>query len=153
MKVSPFREELSGWLRHNFTKNYDGMPGFCLGLNDIQSIIGPFLIKNYNMGRTQAKYDKQSILSASVLVVISSEDDNKETWVEVGELYEEILLLGAKYGIKNGTFASLVEFDVLNKKLKSILKISEKPQAFFRLGYSNSKVSHTPRYPVEKVLI
>lgn len=153
MKDNKFREELSSWVRHNFTRQPHGMPGFTTGLNDIQSIISPFLLKNYNIGGQASKDDNQSVLSASVLVIISSKEDNTDTWIKVGKLYEKIILLATSHGIKNGTMAALIEFERLNKELKNILKIQTRPQAFFRLGYSDSPIIHSPRLTVDQVLI
>ncbi len=153
MKSTTFREELSGWLRHNFTRQPDGMPGFTLGLNPIQSLLGSFLIKNFDMGASQAKIDQELVKSSSLLIVITSQENGKETWLKIGKLYEKVVLMGTLNGLSNATLASVVELGQLPEKLKQVLLTSETPQVFLRMGFSKDKSRHSPRKKVEDVLV
>lgn len=153
MKNEEFRNELSKWLRHNFTMQAFGMPGENFGMNDIQSIIAPLLIKNFDLSSDQMEHDRKAVLSSAALIVISSASDDMESWLKIGQLYERILLTTTTYRISSATLASVVEVGDLPEKLAYLLGIEGKPQVFFRIGYSDAKVSHSPRIPIEKLLI
>jgi molybdopterin/thiamine biosynthesis adenylyltransferase/nitroreductase len=152
MKDEAFRGELSAWLRHNATKEKDGMPGFTLGLDPIQAILGSFLIKNYDMGESQSQKDKELLLSSSALGVISASTDDPLSWVKAGELFEKILLLTTLKGVQHSVYASLVELGDLHEKLESLLQLSGRAQLFFRLGYSDTESGLSPRRPLSEVL-
>gem|GEM_PF-5145949 len=68
----PFRRELSHWIRNNFTKQYDGMPGFTNGIPDIPSLLGPTLIRFVNIGKKQATDEHAWITSSPLLVLLST---------------------------------------------------------------------------------
>ncbi|HSX58196.1 MAG TPA: hypothetical protein VLE47_02930, partial [Candidatus Saccharimonadales bacterium] len=141
------------WLRHNFTNKPDGMPGSTLGMDNIQSVIAPFLIHEYDLGKGQSPADQNLIKSSSAVVVIGSKNDETKSWVKVGELYEKIVLLGTKNGLSNATMASLIELGDLHKKLAEVIEMKSRPQIFFRLGYSDVKAKRSPRRSLKDVLI
>ncbi len=152
MENDDFRTELSQWLRHNYTRKENGMPGFTAGIEDIQSIIGPFLIKHFNMSTGVGV--KQKLIGSPLLVIVASTKDSPTMWVRAGMVYEQIVLYAATKGIHNGTLASIIELETLNKKVTEIIGISKSKriQVFFRLGFSNNKIVRSPRIPLENIL-
>ncbi len=153
MAYKEFREELSEWLRHNFTNKSDGMPGSTLGMDNIQSVIAPFLIHEYDLGKGQSPADQNLVKSSSAVVVIGSKNDEPKSWVKVGELYEKIVLLATQNGLSNATMASLIELGDLHKRLAELIQTKFRPQMFFRLGYSETKAKRSPRRSLKDVLI
>jgi len=146
-----FKYELSHWVRSNYTKKHDGMPLFGFGIPGIISLFAPYVIKNMP-ARLQEKMDKDLLLHASVLIVISSEDC-KESWIKVGKIYEYIALASLGRGVSTSPMAGVVEYEETNKKLKEILDIDKRPLFFVRMGYTGKIMHNTPRRNVEEVLL
>lgn len=150
MKQSPFRQELSRWLRHNYTRQFDGMPASTMGIGDIQSIIGPFLMNTVNLATGES--DRACVWSSPLLVIVTAKKESPVAWVKLGEIYEHILLYAATKHIHSATLTALVESSIASRKARQLLVLPGIPQAFIRLGYSNSPVTRSPRLPVELVL-
>jgi molybdopterin/thiamine biosynthesis adenylyltransferase len=150
MKQKPFRQELAQWLRHNYTHQFDGMPASTMGIPDVPSILGPFLMSTVNLAT--GKDEKTRILSSPLLVILSLTKESPVNWVKLGEVYEHILLLATTHGIHSATLTALVESPMASNATRRELKLPGAPQAFIRLGYSNSPLVRSPRIPTSKLL-
>lgn len=143
MKKKEFRQELSHWLRHNYTRSFDGMPAHTAGIDDIQSILGPFLMKTVNLASGNS--ERKKVASSPALVILTLKKESAENWVRLGEVYEIIHLTAAAKNVHNATLTALVESPVASRLARYLLKLPGKPQAFFRLGYSDTPTLRSPR--------
>jgi len=152
---SEFREEISSWLKPNFSGSALGMPGFTMHLNFLQSIIAPLLLRTSLIGNSkkfielQLNKDKFLLKSSPCFGIISAKVDNKESWIKVGMLYEKLSLIATKANLRVIPLSAIIEYEKTRTNLKNLLSIELKPMMFFRLGYSNNKETHSPRLPID----
>jgi hypothetical protein len=149
---SSFRKELAEWIRPNYTRKPDGLTGASLGINDLVSVVSPWAMKTFDLGKFRAAKDKNLCLEAPGLIVICSEDSFLQ-WVEVGELLERILLALTKNSVQFSFFNMPIEVPDLRTQLRSLVKISSWPQLLLRIGYCLTEQSPSPRRPLEEVIL
>jgi hypothetical protein len=147
-----FKDELSSWVRSNYTKKGDGMPLFGFGIPGLISMFAPFLIKNMP-AQIQSKIDKGLLKQSDTFMVLSSKNDDKEAWIKTGEAYEYLCLACLKNGIATAPMAGVVEYDKTDKKLQAVLEITERPMFFARMGYTPQSPHKTPRRDLKDVLL
>jgi hypothetical protein len=147
-----FRKELAEWIRPNYTRKPDGLTGASLGINDLVSVVSPWAMKTFDLGKLRAAKDKNLCLEAPGLIVIHGEDSFLH-WVEVGELLERILLALTKNNVQFSFFNMPIEVPDLRTQLRSLLKISSWPQLLLRIGYCLTEQSPSPRRPLEEVIL
>ena len=138
-----FREELSGWIRHDWSKKGDGLPGYSIGMPGIVSIIAPILIKSPGPIKEVAASERKVVESCSTLGVITIPADNKNWWVKTGMIFESLALTLETQGIATAILTSIVESQAERQKLKTIVKGT--PGLFFRVGYSTGPGVSVPR--------
>jgi glycerol-3-phosphate cytidylyltransferase-like family protein len=151
MSNKEFRNELSQWLRHNFTSAHDGMPGYGMNMPAVISFFSPLVIKNFNVGASQSKLEKRWITSSPVVVIISGNDSILD-WVKAGQAYERIVLDATTRGIRSATMAAAIETGQNYKKLMRILNSKKRPLVMFRLGYCEKVPKPTPKRTVEEII-
>src|SRR3989344_7365719 len=153
MEFDSFREELSHYIKHNFTKSKTGMPGFTLGLPAPISLIASHLIKRINMSKKSAKQDEKLLKEFTpAFVVISSAHDNPINRIKAGQIFERIWLLATREQLSCAPLAAPVQVGDYYKNVQEILGTKSRPLGFFRLGHSDKIPRHSPRFSVEEVL-
>ena len=154
MDNKDFREELSGYVKNNFTSSKVGMPAFGMGIPTLVSLLVPTMIKRFNINRMKNKQDKALLKKFTPIIgVISTEGDVKPDWLNAGRIYERIALMAVSNGFCTAVWASPIQIADYYRKLQSILRTNFRPQVFFRMGYSGKNIPHSPRLSVEEVLI
>lgn len=149
---SSFRKELAEWIRPNYTHKPDGITGASLGINDLVSVVNPWAMKTFDLGRLRAAKDRNLCLEAPGLLVIHSEDSLLH-WIEVGELLQHILLTLTKNSVQFSFFNILTEVSALRTRLRSLLELSSWPQVLLRIGYCLTDPAPSPRRPLEEVVL
>jgi len=147
-----FRKELASWLRHNWSKAGDGMPGYAFGVPSIMSLFGSFFIRTFDISKSQAKKDEELANKAPIIGRLSSTEDNKFSWVKVGVTFEKVMLMATKLNLSIAFFNQPIEVPELRKELRTLLGIAEFPQLMFRIGYMKP-TKHTPRRRLEEVIV
>lgn len=147
-----FKAELSGWVRSNYTTQYDGMPLFGFGIPGPISLFAPYLIK-YMPARVQAKIDTDLLNHSAAFLILTSKEDNKDSWIKTGKTYELLTLACLQNEMATSPMAGIVEYEETNKKLKKILGSNDRPLFFARIGYTNKDTHHSPRRSIDEVLI
>lgn len=148
-----FRKELFYWVRSNYTKAPDGMPGFGMGIPGPISIIAPYMIRYLKVGKSQSKKDGKAIIGSPLVVIISTKEDTPVNWLKAGELAEKIMLKAATQDIQTAINAAAIEIGDHWKKIQEVLKTDFRPQVLFRAGYAASKMPHSPRRSSSEVII
>jgi len=151
MESKGFKDELSKWVRHNWTWAHDGMPGYGFNMPLVMSFLSPVAIKYFNIGSMQAKTEKTLINSSSAVAVISGKNE-VPTWVKAGQAYDRIILDATKKGIKSATMTAAVEIGEHHKKIMEILGSSQRPLVMFRLGYCDKVPKGTPKRTVQEII-
>jgi len=147
-----FRKEIAEWVRPNFTKKGDGIPGVSLGLGNVASAVGPLAMRMFDMGKSAATRDQILCREAPLLVVLYGEDTVPQ-WLEVGELLQRLLLTVTREGLNSSFFNMPIEVPALRSVLRGILGINSWPQLLLRVGYCLKEMPPTPRRPLEEVMV
>lgn len=153
MEEGLFREELSHYIKSNLTKSKIGMPGFTLGMPLLVSLIASRLIKRINMSKKTIKKDDALLKKFTPsFVIISTAVDDKISWIKVGQLFERIWLKAVSRGLSCAPLAAPVQVGEYFKEIQKILNLKHRPQIFFRMGYCDNSVKHSPRLDIADVL-
>lgn len=149
-----FRNELSQWIKNNWTKEFGGMPGNTVGMPGVISLIAPKLIKLLNIGKPQGLMMKKMVESSPLVGVITTDQDDPEFWMKAGDLFYRISLLATKNDLGSMAMGAPVEFMDLREKLRDIMSVQKGlPVLFFRIGKAKSHINFAPRWPLEEVII
>ena len=106
-----------------------------LGTHWPWSQLARWLVRYTNPGARLGKQNAQALMSAPVLVILSSEEDDAISQIKIGQLYERIALTATKLGLNTHPLSQVLEVPALR-------------QHFFRLGYASQLKAHTPRRTV-----
>ncbi len=115
------------------------------------SRLAKFMVRHFNLGKRIGKQNAQHLISAPVLVVLSSHHDDAIEQIKIGQLYERIALTCTKLGLSVQPLSQILEIPAQRQQLAGLLPDSGLlPQHFFRLGYTNRSPASTPRRPVSQ---
>ncbi len=140
-----FRLEMSNWMHNNFSNKKDGLPGYSLKMPGLLSFIVPVLISYFNFGRILSKLNYFSIRSAPGIYVLTTNNDDKYSWLEAGRSSERLMLNIIKDNLDFSIYVASIEIGDFRKNLQEILNTSELPQFLLCIGNIRGKMKHTPR--------
>jgi hypothetical protein len=147
-----FRRELASWMRPNHPATADGMPGYALGYTDLQSVVGPLVVRTFDVGASQAAKDEDLVKGSPLLAVLATPGDDPASWLAAGQAMQHVLLTAAAGDLQASFLNQPIEVPALRAKLASELGLTGYPQLLMRFGYGPSG-SATPRRPVRDVLL
>jgi len=79
---------------------------------------------------------------------------DRESQVKVGQVFERICLTATILGISVHPMSQIVQIAELKTEVgKLIPKPDVVPQHTFRLGYAEQEKEHTPRRPLDEILV
>ena len=148
-----FRRELAAWVHPNRSNSRDGIPGYAMGLGDLLSYAGPFVIRTFNWGEGQAAKDQQLAEGSPVLLVISTSEDSPRAWMAAGQALDRVLLQGQAYDLQASYLNQPIEVPELRPKVAERLGIEGVPQLILRMGYPTEPVETTPRRSAADMLL
>lgn len=138
-----FREELAHWIGQGV-----------FGTGWLMSKIGKLAVSYIDMGKSQGQKDSDTLMSSPILGLISSEQDDRRSQLRVGQVYQRLSLLAASHGIWCQPMSQIVQVPKLKAEVAALIPDSGLvPQHPFRMGYAPAEKYHTPRRPVEEVLV
>lgn len=152
MSDPQFRRELARWMRPNYPATADGMPGYALGYSELQSVVGPLVVRTFDVGSSQAAKDEDLVKGSPLLAVLATPGDDPASWLAAGQAMQHVLLTAAAGGLQASFLNQPVEVPALRAKLASELGLAGYPQLLMRFGYGQAG-SATPRRPVSDVLL
>lgn len=145
-----FRDELAHWLRSNWTERGDGMPGFSQGLGLVESYVGPWVVRTFDVGDGTAARDARLADGSPVLLVIGTDADTREQWLAAGQALSRLLLVAQSYGLAASYLNQPIEVPELRPELTMLTgRNFGVPQLLLRLGYPTSVPPLTPRRRLE----
>lgn len=152
-RSADFRAELSRWVRNNYTRQPDGMPGFAVGVPDLPSLLAPLMVRLPPMAKAEAKKSRVLIAGSPAVVVVSSREDAPPGWVKAGAAFERAWLTAVAAGLRAAPYAGPFEAAELHEAVERLLGITDfRSQALLRLGYGPPDPHPTPRREVTEVL-
>jgi len=145
-----FRKELASWVRPNTSDAMDGLPGYSFGYSDFESFFGSFIFGTFDMSKSRARIETSYMEESPAVAVLSTQKEDKLTWIKAGVLFETLFLTATKLGVRFDLFSQPIAILQLRDKMAKILDTNY-PQILIRMGYAEPS-KHTPRRPVEDVL-
>lgn len=157
MESSAFKNELISWMRFNrrdVEKNRDGLTYEDVGFPAVPFVFaGKLILKFMLSADRQIEAESDKLKSASAFLVICSESDNRENWINVGRYFERFSLAATRLGIAISHYNQPIEVSELRKRLGSLEFIDGgHPALLVRLGYADPMPA-SPRRAIEKVMI
>jgi len=146
-----FRRELASWVRPNNSDKKDGLPGYAFGYTDFESYFGSFIFGTFDMSGSRARIETAYMRASPAVGVLSSDKDDRLTWILAGMLFEKLFLAATEMGVCFDLFSQPMGIPKLREEMSEILKANY-PQILIRMGYADP-AKHTPRRPVEEVLV
>jgi hypothetical protein len=146
-----FRKELANWIRPNTSDAKDGLPGYSFGYSDFESFFGSFIFGTFDMSNSRASIETSYMKASSAVAVLSTESEDKLTWMKTGVLFETLFLIATRLDVRFDLFSQPIAIPELRQEMAQILK-TKYPQILIRMGYAEPS-KHTPRRTVEDVLV
>jgi hypothetical protein len=151
-----YTRELASW----FGQGVFGTPW-------LMAKIGQLALTYLDISKGQTKRDSEMILSAPALAVLVSGIDDRKAQVIAGRIFERIALTATHLGIAIHPMSQVLEVPETKAELRDLLEVPEVkaevanlspddpayPQHTFRMGYAKPEEGHTPRRPLEDVLV
>jgi hypothetical protein len=138
-----FRKELAYWIGQGVFAT-PWLTSKLLGL----------IVRQIDIGRSQAQRDSDLVLSSPVLGVLATRADDRLDQVRTGQVFQRISLLGASAGLQMHPMSQPVEVAELREELTRILSPPILfPQHPFRLGYAQPQSRRTSRRPLDDVIV
>lgn len=150
-----FKEELSKWVRNNWTRRHDGMPGYTRGMPGLVSLVSPFMVKKAPIHKQEGPKARKLFSNSPGVIVVAMPGDTKIDWLKAGQLLERAWLEAAAAGLDTDILASAIESSEDERiKVRAILDTTFHPQAILRVGHSTKvNLKSTPRRTVEECLV
>ncbi len=104
-----FREELGHWIGQGV-----------FGTSWLMSKISKLAVTYVNMGASIAKKDSAVLMSSPVLGLISSERNDRETQIKVGQVYQRLSLLASASGLWCQPMSQLVQVGEIKQELSQL---------------------------------
>lgn len=140
---SDYREEMDWWISQ-------GM----FGAQWLFAKLSHLAVSYLDAGHLAPKKDSDLLLSAPLMGIICSENDDRETQVKVGRVFERICLTASALGLSIQPLSQIVEVAEVRAELTSLIPAKTGlPQQPFRLGYAEPEREHTDRRPLEQVMM
>lgn len=146
-----FRRELAAWVHPNRSTSRDGIPGYGMGMSDIQSLAGPLVIRTFDWGRGRAAKDRELAEGSPLLLVLSSKGDNASSWLEAGQALARVLLEATSLGLSASFLNQPLEVPELRPLVAEMAGGAGTPQLILRIGYGTVGRA-TPRRHVMDVI-
>jgi hypothetical protein len=150
-----FRKEISSWIRSNISSSKDGIPGYALRMNTLQSLILPKIMKHKNIGDKLAGLNYNSFITSSAVTIISSSKNSPSDWLEVGRIAQACFIELENNGFAYSIYVAAIEMNLLTEQEKKTItqNNNQKPQFLFCIGKAVLPRVVTPRLPLAKKLI
>jgi len=150
-----FREELSHWVRSNWSDRPDGMPGYAMGMPPPVSLVSSFIVRHMPIHKQEGPKTRQQISSSSVVAIIATDSESPADSLRAGEALETLWLRATAAGLAVAPLVATVEAgEPIRQRLMRIANTKKYPQSVLRIGHGSAvPLRATPRRNVEDCLI
>lgn len=153
MTPQAFRDELAEWVRHNWTRRPDGMPGYSQGIPGPVSLLAKFVIrKNQKMAKGQAKKDSSRILRSSAILLICVSRKTYRDWINAGRVFQAVCLQAEQKGLKTSPISAAIVDAATTTQVIDRLGLHSEPVALIRAGYVRKLPKALPRRSVRELV-
>ena len=148
--------EMKTWIRFNSreaVQTGDGLYGQTLGIPEIPRFLGKLLMGVATSARRQNRTDVTNIRSSALLVVLSSDANDKRHWIEAGRCYERLALQAAALGLRTAFINQPVEVPLLRQQFAAALGLGDRrPDLVIRIG-RGPDMPRSLRRPLDQVIL
>jgi hypothetical protein len=145
-----FRSELGEWLRPRGSRRRDGIPMVRKDVPTALPVVGPALLRAFDLGEGVAARERDLALQSPVVAVLGTELDEPRDWVTAGEAMESVLLRATHLGLAASFLNQAVEERDLRRPIGAAARTWGVPQLILRFGWGG-EVATTPRRSVDEV--
>ena len=150
-----FKSELLSWIRFNkkhSESTHDGLSYAVLGAPNLPRWVTEPIVKASLKAKTQNKTDLKKIQSSSHMVLLTTEKNDIDTWIQTGRTLERFLLLLTQEGIAHAYLNQPCEVPEISATLRENLPIAHAyPQILLRLGYAQP-MAYSKRKDIREVI-
>lgn len=155
MSDKAFKRELMDWIRFNkkqINEKKDGLTYQALGVPSMPGFLSKPVASMFLKPGKQNKTDLQKINSSSHFLLITTENNTPEEWIDLGRTLERFLLTTTGLGIANAYMNQPCEVEPLAKEIQQSFPINhEFSTLIIRVGYANP-MPYSPRKGVESII-
>ena len=147
-----FRHELAEWT--HYRRSDDGMPQPADSLRSLLDLETPLLsgaIRTFNVVGAVAASDEELAEGSPLLACLSTDNDERESWLATGQALQALLLTATQQGLSASFLNQPIEVDYLRPRLRELLSIDSWPQILLRIGHGQPQ-PRSLRRPVSDVL-
>lgn len=154
MARQDFRDELSQWVRNNWTRQPDGMPGYTQGMPGPISLLAKHVIRRagQQVAKDQAQKDSTRVQHSSAVGLILTDDESVASWIDAGRVYVMACLLALRHDIKTSGVSAAIIVPDTTAQIVTHFGLPFSPVALLRFGYVEKIAKHTPRRSVQDIV-
>jgi nitroreductase len=136
-----FRHELGHWIAQGV-----------FGTPWLVSLLGSWAISTLNAGGMAAGQDHQRLTGAPVVGLFSGERDDLATYLAVGQAFERVWLMATRLGVSVHPMSQALEVPQTCGQVAALFG-ARVPVQLFRMGFADPEQGHSPRRPLDEVLL
>lgn len=144
-----FKSELSEWVRNNWTKQFDGMPGFTQGMPGIPSLMGSYAIRHLDISKKQAVVDAERVRESGAIILVLQQRLSSSENLNAGRLFASICIRAAQLGFATSAVAAAAMSEETNQATVDRFDLQQAPKVCVRVGRAIGPARHSPRWPLE----
>lgn len=138
-----WREELGCWI---------GRGAF--GAPWVRAKLAQLAVTWLDLGGATARRDTRILMSAPVFGIVLSRASHRAAWIRAGQAFERICLTATLHGLVLQPVSQIVQVPETRERLQELLPDRGAiALQTFRLGYAEPERDHTPRRPIEEVIL
>ncbi len=146
-----FRRELASWMRPNDSNARDGIFGYAVGVDNVESHLAGMATRLLDRGSREAVRDRDLVEATPLMAVLGTNGDGRRDWVRAGEALDRVLLRAASEDLRAAFVNQAVESSDTRVRLGELTGRAGHPQVILRLGYGAGG-QPSPRRPLSEVL-
>jgi nitroreductase len=149
-----FRHELASWLKPITSRRRDGIPFAEKEYGSAMPLALARALRSPDLGSMIGKAEHDGVLGAPLVVVLGTESDEPDQWLQCGEALEAVLLHATHFGLAAAFLNQCLELPDIRGRVLAALDRGGYPQQVLRLGYPAEPVDHpAPRRDMADMLI
>lgn len=153
MSDPAFRNELSQWVRNNYTKKCDGMPGFVQGIPGPPSLLANHIIRRLDVSKDQAKKDSSRVRESPALAIIVAQSTDVHKMMDAGRVYSMMCVKAQQEGLATSGAGAAIVDPSSRQAIVERFGFDGVPMAITRIGWAHSPARHAPRWPASSVIV
>lgn len=147
-----FRNELSHCLVRYGWRKKRGISVKSLYIPAVLAQLQPELLRLGISTGKEAKLEKRRWLSASIVVLITTDGDLQDDWFHAGQTYLKVSLMIEKSGLSQATSAATIEAATFHEDVEEMLGTNQRLQAVLRVGKGAAKKYYSPRASAKELI-